>query len=975
MAIQLRVKSKEFESLPIVNLLRQGENNADEITIQLPKMHGDLDLSTLEYKIYGKNWRGETGSQALIRRVEGDSVLLSWRVSVDFTGGLDGDVKLVLKGYRANGDAVIKFVGVTPIHIYRDPAGGEVPPPASEFEQALKEMYLVLEEVKQSAQGAAASERNARNSADNAQKHAENARNSAENAQKHADNARNSADNAQKVASHPPVIGSNGNWELYDKATGKYVDSGKPSRGERGAQGIQGIPGKNGAPGPKGDPGEQGKTGPKGEPGEQGPPGPRGEPGEAADAYTKAESDKRYIPLAAGIKPTAGGELITLTDSADFALQGLKIYGKSTQNTYAGYNLLNPANFAAEIQEDGFIARPNGDGSIYIKKGKTSRTKLYHLGDIKELLEDGKTYSAGNALSGSSKNIQLEIVRDTGNLYLTQHTYNDALDKSIKVRIFFTANEEYEGTIYPMANEGGAVKPWEPYTGGKPTPLPEYPEPIVSVGEDGSVDVSITGSNILMLPSENYERIGVTVSIKDGVQYISGTAKSTGDLKVFSSSIGFSGKIIIRSKGASNTRVFLNKIIRANNPNVSLSMDVAYGDVLGISIYVEGGRHYENEPVYWWAYIEPNASEFTPYQSQSLPIPTPNGLCGIPVKFDENYIDSKGQQWVCDEVDFARGKWVQRIKMFEGMDVEWTDAWDSVFPDASGETHCFNILKPHFVLHFALCTHFKYGNITKPENVNVFSTSQGNGAIGVRVSKDLASDLDAWKQYLQQNQVIFVCGLKEPIEHDLSPELIAAYQKLNTYYPTTNIFASDNAGVEVQYLADTKNYVDKSSFQTTALIERTLTSYSNPEATKIGTYAFYRYKSLKAISVPKVELVETSGLNEAGIEDADLSACKTLQYGAMQMTSCAKVDMLGGGYIADAALRDSKLETLILRSEKTTGLQSKNALANTPIASGTGYIYVPKSLVEQYKVATNWSVYAAQIRAIEDYPEITGGAK
>lgn len=161
----------------------------------------------------------------------------------------------------------------------------------------------------------------------------------------------------------------------------------------------------------------------------------------------------------------------------------------------------------------------------------------------------------------------------------------------------------------------------------------------------------------------------------------------------------------------------------------------------------------------------------------------------------------------------------------------------------------------------------------------------------------------------------------------------------------------------------------------TALIERTLTSYSNPEATKIGTYAFYRYKSLKAISVPKVELVETSGLNEAGIEEADLSACKTLQYGAMQMTSCAKVDMLGGGYIADAAIRDSKVETLILRSEKTTSMQSKNALANTPIASGTGYIYVPKSLVEQYKAATNWVVYAAQIRAIEDYPEITGGAK
>ena len=265
MGVQLKVKGKEFESLPIVNLLRQGENNADEITIQLPMMHGDLDLSTLEYKIYGKNWRGETGSQALIRRIEGESVLLSWRVSVDFTGGLDGDIKLVLKGYRANEDAVIKFVGVTPIHIYRDPAGGEVPPPASEFEQALKEMYLVVDEARQSAQSAATSERNA---------------------QKHAENARESADNAQKVASHPPVIGSNGNWELYDKATGKYVDSGKPSRGEQGPQGNpgpQGIQGEQGATGPAGPRGEQGEQGPQGEqglPGKDGAQGPQGAQGE-----------------------------------------------------------------------------------------------------------------------------------------------------------------------------------------------------------------------------------------------------------------------------------------------------------------------------------------------------------------------------------------------------------------------------------------------------------------------------------------------------------------------------------------------------------------------------------------------------------------------------------------------------------------------------------------------------------------------
>lgn len=604
MGVQLKVKGKEFESLPIVNLLRQGENNADEITIQLPKMHGDLDLSTLEYKIYGKNWRGETGSQALIRRIEGESVLLSWRVSVDFTGGLDGDIKLVLKGYRANGDAVIKFVGVTPIHIYRDPAGGEVPPPASEFEQALKEMYLVVDEARQSAQSAATSERNA---------------------QKHAENARESADNAQKVASHPPVIGSNGNWELYDKATGKYVDSGKPSRGERGPQGkpgpqgIQGEPGATGPIGPRGEPGErgpqgeqglpgkdgaqgpqgaQGETGPMGPPGPQGEQGPQGVPGlkgeqgvpgptgatgpegkpgkdglglpaptaqdakkvpmvnpegngyelgeVAVDAYTKTESDKRYMPLAAGIKPTASGELITLTDSADFALQGLKIYGKSTQ--------------------------------------------------------DG-------------------------------------------------------------------------------VPTPENPIPIVSVGEDGSV----------------------TLTISD-----------------------------------------------------------------------------------------------TAEQKQIFPIPTPSGLPGIPVKSGGNYTDSKGQQWVCDEVNFARGKWVQRIQKFVFSESEYSQKESNgygfkVFISGEGTQNAIS----------------EFGKIINVGIGNYGEIRIQDSGWTILFDPDFTHwvDVAAFKKWAADRLTIYY-ALAAPIEHDLTPDLIAKFEQLHTYYPTTNLFASDNAGVEMRYLADTKLYID-----------------------------------------------------------------------------------------------------------------------------------------------------------------------
>ena len=62
------------------------------------------------------------------------------------------------------------------------------------------------------------------------------------------------------------------------------------------------------------------------------------------------------------------------------------------------------------------------------------------------------------------------------------------------------------------------------------------------------------------------------------------------------------------------------------------------------------------------------------------------------------------------------------------------------------------------------------------------------------------------------------------------------------------------------------------------------------------------------------------------------------------------------------------MESLILR--KTSAictLANTSVFRSTPIADGTGYIYVPAALVDSYKAATNWSTYADQFRALEDY--------
>ena len=51
--------------------------------------------------------------------------------------------------------------------------------------------------------------------------------------------------------------------------------------------------------------------------------------------------------------------------------------------------------------------------------------------------------------------------------------------------------------------------------------------------------------------------------------------------------------------------------------------------------------------------------------AQTFAVPTPNGLPGVPVESGGNYTDSNGQQWVCDEIDFAREVSIQRIGVIE----------------------------------------------------------------------------------------------------------------------------------------------------------------------------------------------------------------------------------------------------------------------------------------------------------------------
>ena len=133
-----------------------------------------------------------------------------------------------------------------------------------------------------------------------------------------------------------------------------------------------------------------------------------------------------------------------------------------------------------------------------------------------------------------------------------------------------------------------------------------------------------------------------------------------------------------------------------------------------------------------------------------------------------------------------------------------------------------------------------------------------------------------------------------------------------------------------------------------------LTTANFPAAKSIGMYAFNGCKALTTADFSAVTSIATDAFSGCTkLTTADFPAVTSINTYAFR--GC------------------SALTTLILRSAKMATLNNWNALANTPIASGTGYIYVPAALVDTYKAATNWTTYANQIRAIEDYPDICGG--
>lgn len=126
--------------------------------------------------------------------------------------------------------------------------------------------------------------------------------------------------------------------------------------------------------------------------------------------------------------------------------------------------------------------------------------------------------------------------------------------------------------------------------------------------------------------------------------------------------------------------------------------------------------------------------------------------------------------------------------------------------------------------------------------------------------------------------------------------------------------------------------------------------------TSIGSNCFYDSKSLVTA---KIQGDVVLGTDSSGSCDT-FNSCSALRI----IDFCGKLENI----YSNAFAYCRALTALILRnSTDVCALSNTKAFTSTPIASGTGYIYVPTSLLDSYKTANNWSTYANQFRALENY--------
>lgn len=188
--------------------------------------------------------------------------------------------------------------------------------------------------------------------------------------------------------------------------------------------------------------------------------------------YSKRESDSKY---ANALTETATGEgSITVEDAWTAPVLGLEVAGKSEQVVTTGAQLLDFEQCLKEWNSKYTCS----DGRVYTVNALGAGFQ----NPISFSYEDIKVTLSGKVRDISGSRYRIELMDSSGNSVgrIDKDTKSITVMAS-KIRLNFTEGGAGEYADI-MINAGDTALPYEPYTGGAPSPSPDYPQDIISTG-------------------------------------------------------------------------------------------------------------------------------------------------------------------------------------------------------------------------------------------------------------------------------------------------------------------------------------------------------------------------------------------------------------------------------------------------------------------------------------------------------------
>ena len=212
-------------------------------------------------------------------------------------------------------------------------------------------------------------------------------------------------------------------------------------------------------------------------------------------------------------------------------------------------------------------------------------------------------------------------------------------------------------------------------------------------------------------------------------------------------------------------------------------------------------------------------------------------------------------------------------------------------------------------------------------------------------------------------------GGDHEIEDALVERTLSAYT--NSRVSAVGSYAFCSAQILTQVTFNNASVIGNSAF----FFCLALLSATAPNCTSVGENAFGTCQNLEFASLPKCEYVGSYAF--AGcrrLETVEITSCKTICSCAF--SKCSSLTALSVSYCENifhsAFNKCIKLVSLYLMSTSLVTLSHSDAFASTPIAGYTDYtggvygsIYVPASLLSDYKAANNWSYFSDRFVGVQ----------